>query len=512
MNHSLSAKIFLGVFLIVNLFLSSYFIDAWLTPNAASRALPVLTLYEEKTLIIDKYHNFTGDKAFVNNHYYSDKAPFSTFLVYPFYAMYKFFSSVPDSVDNINKYPIYVWEPVGIQDGRTFLFPKANVPLLLGSFLSGSVPFAILVTVIFFSVWKVPSAVSPVLLTMLPVYGTFLFALSGVYYGHLLSGLFLLLAYILLKSDRQYFLAGLLIGLAFITEYTTAIAGPVWLLLIFYKTRSIKKCIWFCVGALPFVVFVLYYNTITTGEPFDFLYNHAALTAFKEMHENLGFRLPKMEALWGLLFSTYRGLFFYAPILLLMIFYFAKKAFEQKLKVIINNYLFLFCIVYLLVNASYYMWWGGWSFGPRHLTPVIMILLYEGTLYLSKIKFPKFVFFILCTAGIFLAWSAKATRIYMMPDDPTRFSNPLKSLIIPDFAQGKFNANSLPTLLFDIRPQTSVYLWLILFGITACLIDQWYKNLLRKNIIQVITPKSQQTIRKKPFLRKVTQHEQKGKR
>ena len=485
MTNSLRLKIFLAVFFLVNLFLSSYFIDAWLTPNAASRAIPVLTLYEDHSLIIDKYQNFTGDKAFINNHYYTDKAPLSTYLVYPFYVLYKTFSSTSDSVDHINKYPIYIWEAVGMKDGRAFLFPKVNVPLVLGSFLAGSVPFALLVGIIFFFIWKQQSEISPVLLAMLPTFGTFLFALSGVYFGHLLSGLFLLLTYIFLKHDKNYFLAGIFVGLAFLTEYTTAICGPIWLFLIFYNTKNFKKALLFCAGIIPSLLFILYYNQITTGNKFDLLYNHAALAAFKEMKEQLGFRLPKLEAIWGLLFSSYRGLFFYAPILLLIVFYFAKQLFQYKWKSFTNNYLFLFAVIYLLVNSSYYMWWGGWSFGPRHLTPIAMLVLYEGIIYLPKIKFPKIIFFILCAAGIFLAWSGKATRIYMMPDDPSRFSNPLTSLILPDFGQHKFNANTLPTILFDFSPQTSVYLWLVLFGLAVYLLNNWYNDLLNKNVIQV---------------------------
>jgi hypothetical protein len=29
---------------------------------------------------------------------------------------------------------------------------------------------------------------------------------------------------------------------------------------------------------------------------------------------------------------------------------------------------------YVIFNAGYYMWWGGWSFAPRHLVPVIPFL------------------------------------------------------------------------------------------------------------------------------------------
>ena len=66
------------VFVAVNLLLSAYFLDAVPSPNPTSRALPVLTIYEEGTYAIDTYEKFTMDKSFVNGHYYSDKAPLTT--------------------------------------------------------------------------------------------------------------------------------------------------------------------------------------------------------------------------------------------------------------------------------------------------------------------------------------------------------------------------------------------------------------------------------------------------
>jgi hypothetical protein len=177
-NSSWELKLFLAGFFILNLFLSSYFIDAWITPNSTSRAIPVITLYEDNTLIIDKYQSHTTDKAFINEHYYSDKAPLSTILVYPFYAAYKSISTTPDNEDNINRHPIYIWDTKGIKDGRVFLFPKLNAPLVIGGFLCGSLPFAALVTYIFICIYKRQTQTSPVFLAMLSAYGTFLFALS----------------------------------------------------------------------------------------------------------------------------------------------------------------------------------------------------------------------------------------------------------------------------------------------------------------------------------------------
>src|SRR3954463_14180522 len=73
----------------VNLLLAGYFLDSVPSPNPTSRALPVLTLYEEGRYAIDTYEKFTMDKSFVNGHYYSDKAPLSTWVVLPFYGLLK---------------------------------------------------------------------------------------------------------------------------------------------------------------------------------------------------------------------------------------------------------------------------------------------------------------------------------------------------------------------------------------------------------------------------------------
>ena len=46
--------IYMAIFFLVNILLSSYFIDIWPTPNCVSRALPVLAFSENRTLKIGK--------------------------------------------------------------------------------------------------------------------------------------------------------------------------------------------------------------------------------------------------------------------------------------------------------------------------------------------------------------------------------------------------------------------------------------------------------------------------
>ena len=115
-----------SAFVAVNLLLSAYFLDAVPSPNPTSRALPVLTIYEEGRYAIDTYEKSTMDKSYVNGHYYSDKAPLTTWIVLPFYGVLKW---------------LHVAEPA---TGKPHWLPAT----LLGDFLCGSVPFVLLLWLI----------------------------------------------------------------------------------------------------------------------------------------------------------------------------------------------------------------------------------------------------------------------------------------------------------------------------------------------------------------------------
>ena len=175
MNFLKNNKIaFLICFLLLNFFLCSFFMDIWLAPNSTSRALPVLSLFNEKTIVIDKYKNFTGDISKINEHYYSDKAPLSTFLVYPFYYIYKKLGLPEIQKSTLEKYPIYIWEDAGMKDGRAFLLPELSTVFILGGMITSSIPFLLILLISFLCIKK-KSGFSPVLLVMINFYSSFMF-------------------------------------------------------------------------------------------------------------------------------------------------------------------------------------------------------------------------------------------------------------------------------------------------------------------------------------------------
>ena len=125
----------------------------------------------------------------------------------------------------------------------------------MGAFLCGAIPFVALAWLVLRRVMKEAPGVNPVFVTMLPLYGLFVFAYSGVFIGHLLAGIFLCGSYALLKSHKQPALCGLLVGLAVLAEFPAALAVPVWLAAI---ARSHKRnLVPFIAGGVPCLVALL---------------------------------------------------------------------------------------------------------------------------------------------------------------------------------------------------------------------------------------------------------------
>jgi len=216
-------------FFLVNLFLSSYYIDTWQNGNTTSRALPVVTWSEEGTFRVDKYHEKTGDKAFIDGHYYSEKPPLPILVTIPFFKLLVDIDLItPD--ENGSLYGKHVY--------------------LLGGFLTGSLPFALIITLAFIAISKFESGVSPVVLSMLPFYASFLFVFSGTFFTHIFSGFLLLIAFIFLKRGK-YFLSGLFAGLSFLSEFNLAMIIFAWGVAILVKTKKCQVRNSLCLWCIP---------------------------------------------------------------------------------------------------------------------------------------------------------------------------------------------------------------------------------------------------------------------
>jgi hypothetical protein len=471
--------VFLSAFIIVNLLLSSYFLDIWPTPNPVSRALPVLTFSENRTLMIDNYADRSMDKSRVGDHFYSDKAPLPTFMVIPFYVLAR-----AAGLDNVSdrfgkQFPIHILKITGVNDARPYIFTKLIPILLIGDLLAGSAPFVAIILLSFLELHRRKPSLSPVILVMLAFYGSIVFVFSGTFFNHVFAGFLLLASYIGLKRSK-YLMSGIFLGLGFLSEYPLLIAAPIWLVLILIKERRIKPAALFASGILPSILFILIYNWRIAGAPFKMLNAYHAVKEYSALSQHYGFSYPSFTSVWGLSFSGSMGIFVFAPVLLFIGYYLIKAAIQERAlyKKVIIGYLPLFSIAFFLLIASFFTWWGGWSYGPRYLIVLIVLLIYEGLLFISHYKINFIAYSIITAFGIISTWFAKSTLVYFIPDlflQNKHFSNTFLSILVPEFNADRFNSNNLPTLLFNIRPATGVCSWIFLFVLAVIVFYLWYE-------------------------------------
>ena len=282
----MSFRNFLVAFFLVNLIISSFYLDSWRNPNSTSRVLQVASLSEKGTFAIDEYEDQTIDKAFVKDQFYPLQPPWTSIMVWP---VYEFTTLVG------------ITNPYDEDEGRSIF--------LLGGFLTGSLPFALLITLLLYSLHlNGMSLRKAVMISMLGLYGSMYFIYAGVFYSHLLVAFCIGLSYHFISRQKYLFWSGILSGAAFFSEYLTAVIFAVWFFQMLF-TSGYRSALLYGLGLLPFVGMFLAYNWMATGNPLLTVYS---FNVSYDM-EAVGFTYPRFDALWKMSFGTWRGALFYRP-------------------------------------------------------------------------------------------------------------------------------------------------------------------------------------------------------
>jgi hypothetical protein len=207
-----------------------------------------------------------------------------------------------------------------------------------------------------------------------------LFPYATSFYGHSVAAAFLSAALLLFDSRPEFpwvsRVAGACLAASVGCEYLTAI--PAFALFVVALSarapgRRMPLIANVALGALLPVLVIAAYHWACFGAPWKTGYSFVVDEQFAKGHASgfLGVRLPEVSALWGLSFGQRRGLFYVAPLSLLLLLGWAVRLRAKDSTVVAAASAFL---VLLLVNASYYMWWGGAAAAPRHLVPVLGFL------------------------------------------------------------------------------------------------------------------------------------------
>ena len=374
----------------------------------------------------------TGDWACHNGHYYSNKAPGTTATGVPFYLVLSRVETAlgldlqDPTVSLVNAYLINLFVSVL----PACLAVAAMYGLVRGG--RGSRSQALVVAAVL-------------------AFGSLLFPLSTELIGHGPALAWVALALLFMESrgtrGRTALAAGgLFMGLAVLTEYIAAITLLSVLICVAWTGR--RRVVWLVLGGIPPLALYLFYHQVCFGRAVT------VATAFS----NPLFLRPGMAAgqfglfspaVFGkLLFSPYRGLFFYSPVFLLSlpaIWLWIRDDPKRPLPWLCAANM----AAYVLLLACFAGWHGGATPGPRYLTaslPFWVLPLHR----IMKVKRLRPVLALLAAVSVMNMLVVAAVS----PTVPEEWTNPLLGHLYPMFWRGELTPWEFPIKLhFDLTAE-----------------------------------------------------------
>ncbi len=430
----------------------AYVLPRWADWNQNSRLDLVLALVDDGTVSIDRYVANTGDYALYQGRTYSDKPPGLSLMALPVYMALSPTLDLPPVRERLaalgggDAFGATLREDgTGLRDDKV-RFALAQYVLTLVVVATAS---AALGALLFFALGRLGLAPAPAAAGAL-AYGlaTTAAPYAGNFYSHQLAAALLFGAFFVAwprpgeparPAYASGLLCGLLLGWAVISEYPAALPaaavglyalarrGPRWLPALALG------------GALPGALLVVY-DLVAFGTPWPIGYAHSAL--WQEQHTTgfMSITHPRLEALWGLTFGQFRGLFFRAPWLLLAIPGLVAWWRAGRLRAEWWAALAA-CLSLLLFYGSSAMWWGGFAAGPRYIAPLIPFLALPAGYALGRLwprALPRAAALALVALSLLLVW-VEATASQQFPHDTVR--DTWAGYVLPAWAAGDIARN-----------------------------------------------------------------------
>jgi hypothetical protein len=432
----------------------TYVFPRWADPNQDSRLKMVIAVVDDGTFQIDKYLGTTVDYAKVGDHYYSDKAPGVAFLGMPVYWIVRqlpIFDLLSDRLASSSAFQGTLRADGGGVSADRVRFAVAQVAI---SFVVGVLPTALIAALLFLWLARLTNRVAPRLIV---AFGyavlTPAFAYANSMYGHQLVSLLLFGAfYWLTSAQRLSFWAagaiGALLAYSVVTEYPMALVVGVltvyaaWRL---WRSGQLLALVPLLGVAAAIAAGWMAYNNAIFGGPLNLGYSYSELWVTQHETGFMSLTLPRPEALWGITFDGFRGLFVLAPWLLFslpgLVLWWksptAPGAGRVEWWVVVASTLLI-----VLFNASSVMWWGGFAVGPRYLLPAVPFLaLVCGW---SLVRWGQTLWLRL-TLALLLIWSWIATWGLSLAEQafpPDRIRNPLIDYALPNWLAGNIARNA----------------------------------------------------------------------
>ncbi len=407
----------------------AYFYEAggW---NQNSRFALVRAILERGTLQIDAYQLHTGDRALHNGHYYSDKAPGASLLAVPPVALARVVARVVGT--DPESFPGIAWTSYVATVATSGLFTAVAALLIMWTaikwgYSTNAGTFAALAYGLATPAW----------------------AYATLFMGHGQTAGCLMIAFAAtlaiegrrgLDASGPAWLIGISGGWAVVTEFPAAIPAVLIGLLALDRVRDggLKVLVAVRIGAGVIVAAIplLVYNVLAFGSPFHLGY--ASEEGFHELQQGFfGITYPKLSVVVQLLMGSYRGLLPLAPVVLLAavgLVLLARSPRTMRPALVAAG----ISAYYLLLNASYYYWEGGWAYGPRQFTAALpFVCLGLPAMWDRRQRFERAL---LLTA---FAWGVAVTLVAVSttPQPPSNLRSPVTQFLWPAFLDGDLSLN-----------------------------------------------------------------------
>ncbi len=374
--------------------------------NEFSRYDLVQAIVETGSPIIDRYHENTGDKAFYDGHYYSDKAPGTALLGVPVQLV-------------VNAGYALAGAPPPV--------PDASMQAL--AFALSGIPTVVLVLLLLGFLRRAVGPTWAVVIALGYGLGSMAFPFATMFFGHAASTAFLFASFYFVwrwrsdHADRRLVVAGALAGLAVITEIPVVLGVAVVGVYALWAAR--RRALLFVSGGLPLLVVLLAYNAIAFDSPFSLGYQYATVFAEQNSQGILSIVFPTAESAGQILVGP-RGLLPYAPWFAIAPLGLVAVRGRLRPEALVCAAM---VALFLTYNSGALNPLGGWTPGPRYLMPA---LPFAAILVALAPRLIRPLTVLLIAISIAILGLATVT----MPNAAESVGHPLTELWLPRFLSG----------------------------------------------------------------------------
>ncbi len=325
----------------------------FLSPNEFSRWIVDAAIVDDHTLDVTHINALFGDRiedlARFDGRQYSNKAPGVSLIGLPAYALVRLFSGPP-------------------RPGTM------RVTLTAMRWVASTLPLVLLALLMVRAAKRFEAGDEslPWMIAVL-LFATPLFAYGMLLFSHALTAFALFGSWVFLFTERRPVLAGALMGVAVLSEYTSAAVAILFLICAAITSR--RDALRFIAGGVPFLAILLLYNQLAFGNPFNLSYTFTEHAEYRALARSgfFGLHAPSIGTLASQLFDPSRGLLVMSPVVLCA---FSARTARRTLGELPFWSLVGAALLLMIVFACYPYWHGGWGVGARYLMPALPFVIF----------------------------------------------------------------------------------------------------------------------------------------